>query len=218
MAFEIIWSIAALVQLIYVFKNLSKVPSGSRGPYILLAVVAFATFLYYLIWAIWTRIAYADDRDLSSSIPNKISVCITACFTIVAPFLSAVVLWILQSRGAVLRASKNSTISPLSSLLWKRIVDWVLVGITFILYIASMGNFAAFVTAVETSYVSSAAYQRYSKTSQGLSHTILAFLLLLCIDIVATSITLFVQAKRAQWTDPVRKIEKGKVSNISHGL
>lgn len=200
MAFEIIWAVFSLVQFIYILKNLSKIPTASaRGPYILLAVTTFFTFLYYAMWGVLTRVTWGILDSISG---NKLSLAITGIFTVVIAFQPASVLWLLHQRGSVLRTSRENTVSPFSSLLWKRIVDWVLVGITFVIYIAAMAVSVALAVALENN-APGRVYTQYLEASRGLSHTITGLILLICIDIVVTSLVVFFQVKRAQWNDPI---------------
>lgn len=199
MAFELIWAAFSLIQLVFIFKNLSKLPVSARGPYILLAVVTVFSFIYYLMVGVLTRIRY-DYLDVLTA--NQISVAATGCFTVIAAFQPAVVLWLLQQRGSVMKASKGNALRPFSYRLWKRILDWALVGTLFIIYITFMANNATYVVAIENG-TSNRIYNRFLNTSQGLSRAIIALILLSCIDVGVTSIVLFVQAKRAQWNDPV---------------
>lgn len=143
--------------------------------------------------------------DILDTLPsNQLEAAILGLFTVVIAFQPAAVLLLLQQRGSILGASKGNAVSPFSSLLWKRIVDWVLIGLTFIIYIASMGNYAAYATAMDTGY-STRSFSAYMAASKGISYAGTALGLLLFLNVIITSIVLFVQAKRAQWTDPVTR-------------
>ncbi|KIM34029.1 hypothetical protein M408DRAFT_18990 [Serendipita vermifera MAFF 305830] len=202
MAFGIIFAVLSLVQFVYILKNLTKIPFASpRTPYIILAIVTFFTFLWYLLYGILLRLR---DDILDSLTSNQINAAINGLWTMVVAFQPAAVLLLLQQRGSVLQASRGNTISVFSSLLWKRIVDWVLVVITFIMYIAYVGNYAAYLAGVESGSYSTSKYYAYLAASKGLSYTGTAFVLLMFLDVIITSIVLFIQSKRAQWTDPVK--------------
>lgn len=202
MAFAIIFAVFSLVQFVYILKNFTKIPFLSpRAPYIILSITTFFTFLWYLLYGILTRLR---DDILDSIATGQVNAALVGFFTVVVTFQPAAVLLLLQQRGSVLQASRGNAISVFPSLLWKRIVDWALIGLTFIIHISYVGNYAAYIAAIEAGY-SSRTYSAYIAASKGLSYTLTAFFVLLCLDVIITSIVLFVQAKRAQWTDPVTR-------------
>lgn len=165
----------------------------------MLVVVTIFNFLYYLLYGVSTRL-----RGEVPAFTDGIYLATLGITALVVAFQPAAVLFLLQQRGSVLQASKGNTISPFSSSLGKKIVDWVLVGLTFIVYIAYMGNVAAYATAADSGF-SSASYLAYLAASRGLAYAGAAIFLLLCINVITTSIVLFVQAKQAQWIDLVTR-------------
>lgn len=58
-------------------------------------------------------------------------------------FLPTVVLYLLHLRGNVLRGVKGNTITPIASRLWRRILDWSWVILTFLLHMVVLGYQAA---------------------------------------------------------------------------
>ena len=197
MAFQIIWAALSLIQLVWILKNLRKIPSmAARGPYIMLVIVTFFTFLLYLLGGISTRVTlyWVEAGKLSASI--------TVYYALVTAFQPAVILWLIHQRGALLGASKGNGISPFTSQIWKQVLDWVLVAVTFILYIASAANRASFFTDVGNGKIRN--IQQFLSVDHGLAHTLVALSIVLAIDVAISSIALLMQGKRAQWNDLVR--------------
>jgi hypothetical protein len=198
-AFEIIWFIGSLIQLTAILKNLKGIPSmAARGPYILLAVVTFFLVLYYLLTAILTRddgLAYSDGNALLSA-ANFFG-------DTDGTFRPVVVLYLLHVRGDVLRALKGNMTSPLSTQTWKRILDWALTALAWVMFTASVG-----VSATQLAEFANGDYdnlEQLYQASLGLSQTGLAFLILLIIILVVSVIVQFLQGKGIPTADLVRK-------------
>lgn len=190
-AFLIIWAIVALVQLIYILKNLSAIPSmAARGPYILLAFVTICVMLYYLLNALDYRLDILDDIA-----ENSLYTAVTFFWSVDAPFRPMVVLYLLHGRGDILRAVKARTMIPLSTYLWKRILDWVLTALAWVMYIAEIGVTATRLDDIYGAYY----YPRQSaallRAGVGLGNTGLALTLLLYINLIVSTIVQFVQGK-----------------------
>jgi len=200
MAFEVIWFTFSLIQLTYIFKNLKGIPSmAARGPYIMLAFVTFCLGLYYLLAAIVTRAA----DNLSASDANSLNFAAEFFFNTNAAFKPAMVLYLIHVRGDVLRAIKGNTTSPLSTQIWKRILDWVLTGLAFVMFTGAMGVSATQVA--EYSNYDYDTFEQLYQASLGLSQTGLAFVVLLIITLVVSVIVEFSQGKRIPTNDLVRK-------------
>jgi hypothetical protein len=199
LAFEIIWFIVSLVQLIYIFINLGKIPSMSaRGPYIVLALLTMFTMAYYLLFAIWTRLSTEIDPITSDQMQIGL-VFLTAVDNALRP---AVILYLIHQRGDLLRSKDNATV-PLVIQTWKRALDWVLVALAFIFGFSSGAVYAAEVEALQTSYT--AQYRQLGLGYKGLGHTISTFVTLLAIDVIVSLILCYVHARKARSGDLVRR-------------
>ena len=181
--------------------NLKKIPSGpARGPYILLAIVTFVLSVYYLLAGIWTRVY----EDLQFIVQAQFSNGIRVLYAFALAFQPGVVLYLAHQRGALLRASRE--ITPFPSQIWKKIADWVLVAITFLISIASVLNSAFYYNARYNGSLQTS--EDYVQANRGLSHAIVAISILLAINVVVSVIVLFVQGKQARWNDQVRNFTK----------
>lgn len=199
-AFQIIWFIFTLVELIFILARLSGLPSwASRGPFILLAFVTLFAVTFYLMFAIITRIEITDF-----TIGSQVSTALAFLDAVQAAFLPAVILYLIHLRGGVLRVVKGNTASPLASKIWKRILDWILVILTFVFLLARMGIIATLYAGVDNMTLTVHQTLQLVDTSISLGHTWIAFAMLLYGDIVVSLIVHFIQSRRAQASDPVR--------------
>jgi hypothetical protein len=180
--------------LIYIVKNLRALPIAARGPYILLAVVTFCLTLYNLLAALYTRVRYLNSRTASNLIPAS-----TFFWNVDAAFRPAVVLYLLHQRGDVLRAVKANTITPLSTYIWKRVLDWVMAGLAWVMYTGAM---AAAASRMANFYGIN--WTRLYYASRGLGETGLTLMLLLIINLVVSTIVQFIQGKDTKSGDLVR--------------
>lgn len=172
---------------------------ASRGPFILLAFVTLCAAVFYLMWAISTRVDIID-----TVIQAQVNSALQFLNGVQSAFLPAVILCLIHLRGGVLRASKGNTISPLASQLWKRILDWVLVALTFIFAIAQMGVIATLYAAFEDGSLTDDQSIQLFDASVALGHTFIAFQTLLYVDVIVSLIVHFIQSRRAQSSDLVR--------------
>jgi hypothetical protein len=200
LAFQIIWVIVGFVQLIFLFKNLGALPTGARGPYILLAVVTVCFTLYNVLAAVLTRVDFPDFMTASNVITAS-----SFFGNVDAAFRPAVVLYLLHQRGDILRAGKANAITPLSTYIWKRVLDWVLSALAWIMYTAAMGATASLNAAqyggVFYNYNTS---KNLRLASRGLGQTGFALVILLVINLVISTIIQFVQEKGTKPGDLVR--------------
>jgi hypothetical protein len=202
MAFNLIFFIVGLVQLAYVLKNLPKIPSiAARAPYILLAVVILFTVALHLTSAIYIRIV----EDLLRETAYQISLTMQFFYAVDTAFRPAVILYLIHNRAGLLLATLANKTHPLTSQIWKRILDWVLVGITFVFYIAYMGVNGTYYASLVNGTATNSQYRQYLNANRGLGHTLTAMVVLFAIDIIFSLITLFIHGKRAQAADLVVK-------------
>ncbi|KIM29003.1 hypothetical protein M408DRAFT_23220 [Serendipita vermifera MAFF 305830] len=198
-AFQIIWAILAVMLLIYIPKYLLKIPSWSaRGPYLMLIFVILFIIAYYVTWAVSVRV-----DTLDSDVATQVSSAISLFAAFVEAFLPGVVLYLLHMRGDVLQTVKVNLIMPLASQLWKRIMDWSLVSLTFIFYVAMIGVKAAGNELSGIFVLTEDEFWQSYETSQALSHVIIAFIILLCLDVSVSIIVQFMQSKKARARDSV---------------
>lgn len=108
---------------------------------------------------------------------------------------------LIHQRGKLLQPSAQNRINiPVVALLWKRIVDWVLIAIAFLVYI----TYAAIATSVNFNRsISPQTLKAYTDAIQGLDHVITAMVILLAINVIASSWALYSASRRAKSTDLV---------------
>jgi hypothetical protein len=201
LAFQIIWVIVGVVQLIFLFKNLGALPTAARGPYILLAVVTFCLTVYNIFAAVLTRVDFSDFMTESNVITAS-----TFFWDVDAAFRPAVVLYLLHQRGDILRAGKSNAITPLSTHTWKRVLDWVLTALAWVMYTGAMGAIAS----LDVTYYNGAFYdydtlENLRLASRGLEQTGFALVILLVINLVVSTVVQFIQGKGTNPGDLVRK-------------
>jgi hypothetical protein len=200
LAFQIIWVIVGVVQLIFLFKNLGALPMAARGPYILLGVVTFCLTLYNILAAVLTRVDFTDFMMESNVVTAS-----SFFWDVDAAFRPAVVLYLLHQRGDILRAGNANTITPLSTHIWKRVLDWVLTALAWIMYTAAMGTIAS----LDAAYYNDTFYdydtlENLRLASRGLGQTGFALVILLVINLVVSTVVQFIQGKSTKSNDLVR--------------
>ncbi|CAG7847275.1 SubName: Full=Uncharacterized protein {ECO:0000313/EMBL:CCA69422.1} [Serendipita indica DSM 11827] len=204
MAFQIIFFILILTEFIAIVRRLRFVPSGryTRAPYILLAIVTSILSLAYLLWAIYTRISTGG-----SSVPDTalhgLGAFLNSLLTIDNAFRPAVCLWLVHLRSNLARTTQGKTTKPWISQFWKRIVDWSLVTILFLIGISLMAVIANEWALIDSHQLNSDGYRAYFSVRRGLYFTSVAFGVLLAIDIMVSFITLKVSQKRMNFIDPI---------------
>ncbi|CCA69423.1 hypothetical protein PIIN_03323 [Serendipita indica DSM 11827] len=204
MAFQIIFFIFILSEFITIIRRMRFVPPGryTRAPYILLAVVAGPLAFAYLLWAIYTRISTGG-----SSVPytalHGLSSFTSFLLTIDIAFRPAVCLWLVHLRSNLARTTQGKATKPWISQFWKRIVDWSLVTILFLIGISLIAVTANGWALSDAGQLSTAGMRAYLSVRRGLGFTIVAFSLLLSIDITISFITLKVSQKGMNFIDPV---------------
>ncbi|KIM34021.1 hypothetical protein M408DRAFT_325559 [Serendipita vermifera MAFF 305830] len=195
-AFEIIWFIISLFQLLGLF-NYTQLPAGTRRPYVILIYATLATVVYYLMVAIGTNL----QGRVHYVITDRMNIA-TSFFYIVAVVLQPVAsLSLARQLGFALQSARSLANGPIVSRPWKRTLDWTLVGVTFIIYIAALGNNASYVAAARRETPTTSQSQAYSRTSLALGHTITALVVVLSLNVIISLISLFRAAKRVQWSD-----------------
>ncbi|KIM34024.1 hypothetical protein M408DRAFT_18986 [Serendipita vermifera MAFF 305830] len=204
-AFEIIWFLASLFQAL-IGTALYSLPAETRRPYFILLSATLATILYYLMAAIGTGL----QGRVHTVITDRITV-VTSIFYILAAVLQpAAALSLARQLGHKLQTTRSRVNGPIISRPWKRTLDWTLVGVALIMYIAALANNASYVAAGRTATPTASQAEHYARTSQALGYTSMALVVLLSLDVVISSISLLVVAKRARWTDralgPIRYV------------
>jgi len=193
MGFGIIWAILSLIQILLILANFRAMSWPAHGPYIVLAFSTLCYGLASLLFAIMVRLTC----DWVPAISDASAYLSSSSFlqNVDSALRPAVVLYLLHQRGGVLQAVHNNAITLLSTQLWKRILDWVLVVLCFVMYTASMGLLAnspaIFRDGFTTYFASLSAYQ----ASVNLGYAGIAFSLFLCIDIFVSLVFQGIQAK-----------------------
>jgi hypothetical protein len=201
MAFQIVWFTFSLIQLSYIFKNLKGIPSmAARGPYIMLAFLTLCLGVYSLLDAILTRLG-----GLTLLNGNALNSAAVIFLNFDVAFKPAVVLYLIHVRGDVLRAVKGNTTSPLSTQIWKRILDWVLAALAFIMFTGAISVTTAQLAEFDSGNYDQDYLQQLYHASLGLAHTGIAFVVLLVVTLTVSVIVQFIQGKGTLTNDLVRK-------------
>ncbi|KAG8828868.1 hypothetical protein FRC19_000256 [Serendipita sp. 401] len=206
MALELTWAaLSGLLFIFIVFKLFRiRVKSTPRGPYILLALVSFTFVLGDALNAVQLR----EDIDVFDWFKVISASSIFRAFSQV--FVYAVLLWLTHIRGQAFGGSRPGSSSTIVARTWKRVVDWVLVAVTFI-YIVALNAYSttknlSHIRRIYNNDYSSAEhddYEEFVKISQKLQHVSTALSLLLAIDVVASLFVLWFAQRRAKFTDSV---------------
>lgn len=110
------------------------------------------------------------------------------------------VLYIIQKRGDILRAIGGDSVHPTSCQTWKRILDWLVVGLVCSARIASAGVGAAAYRATENTF----SLDLFVEERRILGHTIIAMHIALYLYVIVSTIIQAKQSKRAKVPDQVR--------------
>lgn len=149
--------------------------------------------------AIWTKL-----RDsMHYVIYDRMNIAITFFYIVTVVLQPAAALSLIHQLGSALQVARKREVIPFVSRPWKRTLDWILVGVTFVIYIAALGNNAAYVAAVREGDISTSQVSQFSRVSQGLGHTTVALVVILSLNVVFSLISLFVEARHAHWSDQV---------------
>lgn len=201
-SFGIIWAIVGIVLLIFILKNLSKLPSASsRGPYISLAIITFTFVVYYVLWG---AIEWAKESTMTFVSVNSAYAAMNFLSAILVAFLPATILYIIQKRGALLRAAVGGDSLPISCRPWKKILDWFLVGATFCTLITLMALNIAVFRAIADMTIYFDKKLLYTEVRRGVGHAAVALGISLCLDVIVSLFIQSRQANRAKTPDPVR--------------
>ncbi|KIM29001.1 hypothetical protein M408DRAFT_329040 [Serendipita vermifera MAFF 305830] len=200
LTWQILLGMAAtfLFFLIITITLLRVSPWSARGPYLLLAFVTLALIASCVLSAVSMRSLVIDNI-------TKLRLSSASSFlgAVQDAFLPAVILYLLHLRGNVLRGVKGNTVTPIASQLWKRILDWSWVTLTFIFYLVLLGYRANWYNNLLSSMLTEDLFRQYVNISRGLAYTIDALRFLLFLNVIVSMIVHFVQSKNAQARDPV---------------
>jgi hypothetical protein len=154
----------------------------------------------YLVWTVDTRISLNANEKVLDGLETFLE--IFGGF-IIAFQQHGVLLYIAHQRGFLFRASQGKAVKPLAAQLWKRILDWTLVAITFLLLLSYSAILANEDKLIENGTLSFAGYYNYADVLNGFSHAITGMVVILAIDIFVTLLTLWLAQRRVKFRDPV---------------
>ncbi|CCA73925.1 hypothetical protein PIIN_07878 [Serendipita indica DSM 11827] len=209
MAFEIIYFVVILGEFIIICRRLRLVPPGryTRAPYILLAIVAGALALSYLVSAIVTRISSYElgipDHDYPIETMRGLNTFDWFLKNIDASFRPAVCLWLIHLRVNLAGKAEGSTSTPWMEHLWKRIVDWSLVAINFIIDTCWMGIIADGYIFYTSNYLVPANFFYYTRSWRELNLADLSIELILTLNVIVSLIGLGVSQKKKKFNDAI---------------
>jgi hypothetical protein len=200
MAFQIIWFIFSFLQVYLLLTRLKGIATWvSRGPYILSLVITFLLALAYLLWAIYTR----NAANFDTSTQNSFSAAINFLIDVDLTFRPAIVLYLMHVRGDIIRASQGKTFTPLMAQMWKKILDWALIALIFILLMAGLGVSTSADVAYDSGHLTISQYLSKLNTAANLSHSVEAFHVLVYLNIIISGIFMYIQVKGRNLNDPV---------------
>ncbi|KAG8825422.1 hypothetical protein FRC17_008662 [Serendipita sp. 399] len=209
-AFQVIWFILLLSESLMILtrlKLISKSARSSKAPYVLAALVALVTSLFYLFAGIRLRTSYSSlpsTSNLRTSL--NLSTVTGFLYDVILSFLPLIFLWIGHLRGlissSVVTGSASRNNSFVSST-WKKILDWSFVIVVLALSVA----YSALATHVNNMNfdreLTTTEQLNYRNTLTGLNRAVEAFFILFLINVVVTLICLKVAQKRAKIADKV---------------
>ena len=174
-------------------------PKGERGPYRMFFLATFGAVVYYLMHLIWLHM----KDNMNVVIYDRLVVAIGIFYAISVVLLPGSILLLIHNLGAKLKVEKIDAALPLTSRLWKRAFDWILIIITFMIYIATIATSAAYVSAARSNSLSTSQAKTLLRAYEIVWHILTALIVLLFIDILVSSIILFKAARRPQWNNKV---------------
>ncbi|CCA69421.1 hypothetical protein PIIN_03321 [Serendipita indica DSM 11827] len=118
-------------------------------------------------------------------------------------FRPGVCLWLVHLRGNLSRITQSKTTKPWISQFWKRIVDWSLVVIVFLVGISQMAVLANKWVLLDRHQLTPTEYRTYLNVDRGLKFTSVAFGVLLEMNVIVSFIGLKVSQKRMNFVDPI---------------
>ncbi|KAG8822407.1 hypothetical protein FRC17_009567 [Serendipita sp. 399] len=209
-AFQVIWFILLLSESLMILtrlKLISKSARSSKAPYVLAALVALVTSLFYLFAGIRLRTSYSSLPG-TSNLRTSLNLSAVAGFLydVILSFLPLIFLWIGHLRGlissSVVTGSASRNNSFVSST-WKKILDWSFVIIVLALSVA-YSALATHVNNMNFNRELTATQQlNYRATLTGLNRAVEAFFILFLINVVVSLICLKVAQKSAKIADKV---------------
>jgi hypothetical protein len=202
MAFNIIFFVITLVQLGMAAKRFRFVETlASKAPYILLTVVLLFSALFYLVAAIFTRV----QGDMSFLSAVNFAAFVNFLWATILAFFPAIPLYIIYVRGDIHQAAQGTTnpFNPIMSQMWKRILDWALVGLVYILKIAVLGMTTSLNIAYYNDTISYYQYLDRFYARRDLAHAAHSFLVILYANVIASAIFMFIQLRGRQIVDEV---------------
>jgi hypothetical protein len=192
------------LQLVLLLKQIRNVTRGAcRRPFIILTVLILALGIGYIAGAFAIRLSTEILLVVSVDTVNSISFVDDFFYFINSAFLPIVPLSLIHVRGSALRSSQGTTFDPLMSRKWKKIFDWALVGLNYILSIVYFSLLVYRISAFNHDEIDEETDDKLATHSTRLYDAILAFKLASCLDVIISSIIMFVQTKKQSLTDPV---------------
>lgn len=188
MAFQIIYFLCLLWQMVMICQRFKSLKTwAERGPFILLLFITVILGTGYATGAAYTR--------ASAIIPKITAYNLNAASTffmyVDVAFRPAAVLWYIHERGATLCDSRGKLLDLPTPTKIKRIIDWVHVGVTFLLLIVLLALNTHTSIAYELKHISLSQYNTNNLVAKSMSHSVTAFVLSLYINVVATVIGLY---------------------------
>jgi hypothetical protein len=190
------------LQLVLLLKQIRNVARGaSRRPFIILAILILALGIAYIADALGIRVSTPPILSIDTS--NAIAFVYDFFYFINTAFLPIVPLSLIHVRGSALRSSQGTILDPIMSRKWKRIFDWALIGLVYILLVTYFATVVYRISAFNHGEIDLETDDKLATHSMYLNDAIVAFKLAAYLDVIISSIIMFVQTKKQNLTDPV---------------
>jgi hypothetical protein len=184
-ALYFLFAIAQFVLLFFTILRLGNLPPWlTPAPYLLLMAITIFLFIGYLFMVVYTQFNRAIPRQAQLDIQLVFSI----LFDIDIALRPGIVLYLIHVRGSIWQFSQPSRPFAMSQL-WKKIVDWVVVALTLILWI-TLSGFTFKITS-------------HSSTRTKLIEVSGAFSILSHVLVILSTITMSIQVKSRSLNDSV---------------
>ncbi|CCA76120.1 hypothetical protein PIIN_10120 [Serendipita indica DSM 11827] len=202
--FEFIWSVVLFGLFVTILRRLHLVPPGryARAPYILLSIVAGASSISHLVSGV-LFVATRVEHGLQFNVMHGLSAFGICLAHIDLAFGPAVCLWLIHLRGSLAPTVEAKPLHLWVSQSWKRILDWLLVAVTFILAISMTVIINIVWMEYGAGHLRGDQVTHFLIVNRNLNFAVVAFGLLLSIDIAVSLISLKVTQRRVHFIDPL---------------
>ncbi|PVF98006.1 hypothetical protein CPB86DRAFT_873778, partial [Serendipita vermifera] len=203
LAVLVIWTIICFLQLALLIKQIRHVARAYRVPFILLATTTFFLGVGYIAYTFATRLRgtliLPPDPEWDFIFTYNF-----LYYTHVSS-LPAVCLYLLHLRGDSLRTSQGTMFNPLMSRRWKKILDWVWIGLLYFLYVLYFSLDTRSTDGYNHQQIDLDTSLQLWRQSVDLEHVVVAFRIVAYLIVIISSAIMFMQVKKQGIVDPAIK-------------